>query len=242
LRIGVVSDVHSNARALRAVLDSIGSVDVLWQLGDVVGYGPDPDEVTSLLRDARAVGVRGNHDAAVLGDVSTAEFNGAARSAVEWTQAHAAPETMVYLAALPERLAPNGLDGTLVHGSPRDPIWEYLVSVWRAEDNLDAFDSRFCLVGHSHVPAVFRSRRGHAQEVYVEPERPMPLGVDRAFLNPGSVGQPRDGDPRASYMVLDTEADTATWHRVRYDVKATQVDMLRRGLPRFLAERLGDGR
>jgi predicted phosphodiesterase len=241
MRVAVLSDVHSNPAALRAVLASIGSVDAVWQLGDVVGYGPDPDAVAQLLREAGAAGVRGNHDAAALGDVPVDDFNATARRAVEWTRDRMSSWTRSYLAALPETLVPEGLDVTLVHGSPRDPIWEYLMTTWDARENLAAFDTRLCLVGHSHVPGVLRERRGRVQAVATEPGRRLELGDGRAFLNPGSVGQPRDGDPRASFMVLDTEAVTATWHRVRYDVASTQAEMLALGLPRSLADRLSYG-
>ena len=241
MRIAVVSDVHSNLPALQAVLASIGSVDALWQLGDVVGYGPDPDAVALLLREAGAAGVRGNHDAAVLGDVSIEDFNDAARRAVEWTRAQVSPHARAYLAALPQILVPEGLDFTLVHGSPRDPIWEYLLTARDARENFRAFSTRFCLIGHSHVPVVFRERRGRIEALAIDPGSRLELGDGRAFLNPGSVGQPRDGDPRASYLVLDTEAGQATWHRVRYDIGATQTKMLELGLPRSLAERLSYG-
>jgi predicted phosphodiesterase len=241
MRVAVLSDVHSNVAALRAVLAAIGSVDAVWQLGDVVGYGPDPDAVAQLLGGAGAAGVRGNHDAAALGDVPVEEFNAAARRAVEWTRDQMGSWTRSYLAALPETLVPQGQDVTLVHGSPRDPIWEYLMTKWDARENLAAFTTRLCLVGHSHVPGVFRERHGHVQAVAVEPGRRLELGEGRAFLNPGSVGQPRDGDPRASFMVLDTGVVAATWHRVRYDIASTQAEMLAMGLPRSLADRLSYG-
>jgi predicted phosphodiesterase len=241
MRVAVVSDVHSNLAALRAVLASIGSVDALWQLGDVVGYGPDPNAVAQLLLGAGATGVRGNHDAAALGDVSVEYFNAAARLAVEWTRDRMDSRTRSYLAALPETLVPEGLDVTLVHGSPRDPIWEYLMTTREARENLTAFDTRLCLVGHSHVPGVLQERHGHIQAVAVEPGRRLELGEGRAFLNPGSVGQPRDGDPRASFMILDTDAAAATWRRVHYDIASTQAEMRAMGLPRSLADRLSYG-
>ncbi len=254
MKVAVISDVHSNLEALEAVLAAIGSVDAIWQLGDVVGYGPDPNGVARRLREAGAIGVRGNHDAAVLGDVSTAEFNMAAREAVEWTQERIGPAAREYLAALPLRLVPTlpapplpapplpvAAPFTLVHGSPRDPIWEYLTDTWQVRENLSDLSSRHCLVGHSHMPLVFRERHGHVKGGVARAGK-LELGEGRAFLNPGSVGQPRDGDPRASYLVLDTDADVVVWQRVEYEVAATQAAMMRAGLPVSLARRLSIGR
>ncbi|MGD0019632.1 MAG: metallophosphoesterase family protein [Candidatus Limnocylindrales bacterium] len=241
MRIAVISDIHSNLRALEAVLASIGTVDALWQLGDVVGYGPDPDAVVARLRQVGAIGVRGNHDAAAAGYVSTDDFNVDGRLALEWTRAQISPETSAYVAALPERRVPEGSDFTLVHGSPRDPIWEYLVDTWAARENLSAFATAFCLNGHTHVPLVLGERRGHVEAIAVASKSRIDLDSGRAFLNPGSVGQPRDGDPRASYMVIDTDARVVTWQRVSYDIEATQAAMLEAGLPHRLARRLSHG-
>ncbi|MGD0861368.1 MAG: metallophosphoesterase family protein [Candidatus Limnocylindrales bacterium] len=240
MRIAVISDVHSNLRALEAVLASIGSVDAIWQLGDVVGYGPDPDAVVARLSEAGAIGVRGNHDAAALGDLAVEDFNVDARLALEWTRARISDETRRYLAALPEVLVPAGLDFTLVHGSPRDPIWEYLVYTQEAAENLAAFETPYCLIGHSHVPMVLCQGR-HMERLLKGPCSRHELDGRRAFLNPGSVGQPRDGDPAASYMVLDTAAGHARWERVSYDIDGTQKAMLDAGLPPRLARRLSFG-
>jgi predicted phosphodiesterase len=260
--IAVLSDIHSNLRALDAVLGSIGTVDAVWQLGDIVGYGPEPDAVVERLREIGALGVKGNHDAAVCGGISMEDFNDAAREAAVWTRSRIAGATVSYLADLPERLTPEAeaaqgaaseatqgsapavrpADFTLVHGSPREPIWEYLTEPLAARDNFAYFDTRYCLVGHTHRQLVIRERRGHMQSLVPQPESRLELGEDRAFLNPGSVGQPRDGDPRAGYLVLDTDAGRATWQRVAYDVAATQADMLSAGLPTYLARRLSSGR
>jgi predicted phosphodiesterase len=252
--IAVLSDIHSNLRALDAVLGSIGTVDAVWQLGDVVGYGPEPDAVVERLREIGAVGVKGNHDAAVCGAISMEDFNDAAREAAVWTRSRIAGATVSYLDDLPERLTPEAeaaqgsapaarpTDFTLVHGSPREPIWEYLTEPLAARENLAYFDTRYCLVGHTHRQLVIRERRGHMQALVPEPDSRLELGEHRAFLNPGSVGQPRDGDPRAGYLVLDTDAGLATWQRVAYDVAATQADMLAAGLPTYLASRLSSGR
>jgi len=241
MRIAILSDIHSNLQALEAVLAAIGSVDAIWQLGDVVGYGPDPDAVVARLSEAGAVGVRGNHDAAVVGDISPADFTADARLAAQWTRARIGIATRRYLAALPEVLVPDGFEFTLVHGSPRDPIWEYLVDARAAKENLAAFESAYCLVGHTHVPMALRDQR-HMTRLRTSPGSRIELDGRRAFLNPGSVGQPRDGDPSASYMLIDTAAGFAIWQRVRYDLRATQAAMLDAGLPPRLASRLRVGR
>jgi diadenosine tetraphosphatase ApaH/serine/threonine PP2A family protein phosphatase len=241
MRVAVLSDIHSNLRALEAVLASIGSVDAIWQLGDVVGYGPDPEAVVWRLRESGAIGIKGNHDAAAVGDLSVEDFNADARAAIEWTRARLNEEARAYLAALPEMLVPDGFDFTLAHGSPRDPIWEYLTDTRAARENLSAFATTYCLVGHTHVPLILRQRRIHMEGLAVNAEGRLRLDERRAILNPGSVGQPRDGDPGASYMLVDTAAGFATWQRVRYDIEATQAAMLEAGLPPRLARRLSFG-
>ena len=240
MRIAVLSDIHSNLPALEAVLASVGSVDAIWQLGDVVGYGPNPGAVVARLREAGAIGVRGNHDAAAVGDLAIEDFNADGRLAMEWTRANLSHEARTYLAALPEVLVPDGFDFTLAHGSPRDPIWEYLTSTWEASENLAAFETKYCLVGHTHVPLVLRQKR-HMERLSARPESRLELDGRRAFLNPGRVGQPRDGNPMASYMLLDTAAGHATWRRVQYDIEATQAAMRGAGLPPRLARRLSFG-
>jgi len=239
--IAVLSDIHSNLPALDAVLGSLGAVDAVWHLGDVVGYGPEPDAVVARLKEIGAIGVRGNHDDAVVGRLSMEDFNPDARAADEWTRDRIEEATLAYLEGLPETLTPEGTDFTLVHGSPRGPIWEYLTDTHAARENMGFFDTRFCLVGHSHQPLVLRERRGNVDAMVPVPESRLGLDQRRAFLNPGSVGQPRDGDPRASYLILDTTAGRATWQRVAYDISATQAAMLAAGLPPRLARRLSFG-
>lgn len=242
MRAAVLSDIHSNLQALDAVLASIGTVDAVWQLGDVVGYGPEPDGVVERLREVGAVGVMGNHDLAACGGLSLEDFNPDARAASEWTRNRMSESTRAYLAALPRLLVPAGSGFTLAHGSPRDPIWEYLDSPWAAQESLAAIDSPHCLVGHTHVPVVFRERRrGGMEATRVESESRLQLDERRVVLNPGSVGQPRDGNPSASYLILDTGAGLATWRRTAYDIGATQSAMLTAGLPPRLATRLRIG-
>jgi predicted phosphodiesterase len=242
MRVAVLSDIHSNLQALEAVLGSMGTVDAVWHLGDIVGYGPEPDGVVQRLRDVAATGVRGNHDDAACGGATIESFNVDARAAAEWTRARIGEETRAYLAALPDLIVPADSGFTLVHGSPRDPIWEYLDSPWAVQENLALLDTPHCFVGHTHVPIVFRQRRrGGMAATVVPPESCLRLDDRRVVLNPGSVGQPRDGNPEASYVILDTAAGLATWRRVAYDIGATQAAMIAAGLPPRLVRRLSIG-
>jgi len=241
MRIAVVSDIHSNLAALETVLGAIGSVDAIWHLGDVVGYGPQPGAVVARLREAGAIGVRGNHDDAAGGSTAIEMFNPDGYRAMQWTRARIDETTRLYLAGLPERRVPEGSGFTLVHGSPSDPIWEYMDSTFVAEANMSAFETPYCLVGHTHVPRVFREVRGKVKSSYVDAGATLELDGKRLILNPGSVGQPRDGDPRSGYLLIDTDAARVTWHRVEYDIAATQAAMDAAGLPATLARRLSHG-
>lgn len=239
MRIGLVADVHSNLVALEAVLADLGMVDALWHLGDIVGYGPEPDAVVDRLAGLGATGVRGNHDAVAAGDAGAEWFNEDARAAIEWTREVIGPRTHAWLAALPERRVEG--DFTLVHGSPRDPIWEYVTSRPVAAASFPAFSTDHCLHGHTHIPAVWREVDGAAPPASPHHGATVALDAGRTLLNPGSVGQPRDGDPRASYAVIDTEARTMTFRRVGYDIAATQAAMRRHRLPERLVLRLDHG-
>ena len=243
--VAVLSDIHANLPALDAVLASLGTVDAVWHLGDVVGYGAEPDGVVERLRDIGAVGVKGNHDDAACGGPSIAEFNPTARIAAEWTRAHMSPDTREYLTALPPTLAPVP-DFTLAHGSPRDPIFEYVLDAAIARENLGAFQTPYCLIGHTHYPVAFRERHsGRAARFSMETLDPggeaIRLDQRRTLVNPGSVGQPRDGNPAASYAMLDTDALTVTWRRVAYDVETARRRIVDAGLPRQLGRRLEFG-
>jgi predicted phosphodiesterase len=239
MRIAVLSDIHANLVALDAVLDSIGPVDALWHLGDVVGYGPEPDAVVDRLRDAGARGVRGNHDAAAIGGREIDYFNPDAKRAMEWTRGVIRPETIAWLTALPERLTDG--DFLLVHGSPRDPIWEYVTSAAIARENLAVAETPHVLHGHTHVAVAFRDDGDRTQTLVPRDGATLPLDDGRAMVNPGSVGQPRDGNPDASWLVLDTDRHECTWHRVAYDIESVQAAMLSAGLPARLASRLSFG-
>lgn len=239
MRIALLSDIHSNLPALDAVLAAVGSVDAIWHLGDVVGYGPDPDGVVERLRERRALGVRGNHDAAALGGPEIEWFNPDARRAMEWTRGAISDETRDWLTALPERRTESGCD--LVHGSPREPLWEYITSAGVARDNLRLLDAEIGLHGHTHVPVAWIADGDRVELVRGKPGKPLQLDGRRMLVNPGSVGQPRDGNPEASFAIVDLEARTVAWGRVGYDVAAVQAAMRDAGLPSSLASRLRSG-
>jgi predicted phosphodiesterase len=240
MRIAVLSDIHANSVALDAVLADAGAVDAVWHLGDVVGYGPDPDGVVERLRDVGATGVQGNHDSAAIGLLDIDAFNPDARAAMEWTRRRIGHQTRAWLEGLPRRAVDGAL--TLVHGSPRDPIWEYVVSAGIARENLAAFATPHCLHGHTHVPILFRDSGGRRMEM-LSPAAGATVELDerRVMLNPGSVGQPRDGLPTASYLILEPEARQCTWHRVAYDIPAVQHAMDQARLPARLIARLQFG-
>jgi predicted phosphodiesterase len=238
MRICVLSDVHSNLSALEAVLSALAPYDAVWHLGDIVGYGPQPNEVIARLAREKAVGVRGNHDAAAVGALTTDAFNDEARAAVEWTADQLSATSRAWLVDLPERS--EMADFTLVHGSPRDPTWEYVFSSGTAKGSMAAVRTAHCLVGHTHVPVayLFAGRRVVAHH----PDSPsLAIAGKRTLINPGSVGQPRDGDPRASAMLIDTQAGTVEWRRVAYDIARVQRLMRDAGLPRRLVDRLERG-
>jgi diadenosine tetraphosphatase ApaH/serine/threonine PP2A family protein phosphatase len=184
--------------------------------------------------------VMGNHDGAALGTVDVGWFNPDAARAIAWTTEVADDNSRSYLASLPEVRREGEL--TAVHGSPRDPTWEYITGAQAAAENLDAFDTRLCLHGHTHVPVIFRADEGRMEIVPATPDESISIQGGRLLLNPGSVGQPRDGNPASSYLLLDTEAGVAEFRRVRYDIAATQALMREAGLPPRLVERLSNGR
>ena len=244
LRVLIVSDVHSNLEAFSSVIEDAGSrggFDEVWSLGDLVGYGPDPSAVIEMLRGFTHHAVAGNHDLASVGLLGLEAFNPYAEAANRWTSGVLSPEEREYLSSLPLKMEVG--EFTVVHGSPRDPVWEYVVSIGSAMANFDHFDTLRCLVGHSHVPFVCRldEERG---AVFIAPRYGVPhhLGEARLIINPGGVGQPRDGDPRAAYAIYDSEQETVTHRRVRYDIAKTQRKMRTHDLPEYLVERLDYGR
>lgn len=241
MRTLVLSDIHANLVALEAVLDAAGRWDRIWFLGDLIGYGPNPNECVERLRALGPLALSGNHDWAVLHKLDTDEFNDDARRLVRWTRHELTDENRTYLATLP----PLHVEApfTLAHASPRHPVWEYILDLQTASENFDHFQTPVCLVGHSHIPALFLLDETAAELSFylVGESETVDLSQGRLIVNPGSVGQPRDGDPRASFAILDDEAQTWTLHRVAYDIAETQRRMRAHKMPARLIERLEFG-
>ena len=242
MKVAVVSDIHSNRQAFEAVLEAVAASDAaeLWCLGDVVGYGADPDACVELVRRHVAVCLAGNHDMAVVGELSMDDFTVGASVAAQWTREVIAPANLAFLA----ELRPQGHEGkvSLYHASPRDPVWEYVLSALLAELCLDTQPDRICLIGHSHVASSFVRHEG--EPATGEPCREgaeLDLSQGEWLLNPGSVGQPRDGDPRAAWLLLDLDANTASYRRTSYDVAGAAAAIKAARLPNSLAERLEYG-
>ena len=242
MRALIVSDIHSNLEALEAVLRHAagnGGFDRIWCLGDMVGYGPDPSACLRRLRSRDLAAVGGNHDYAAAGVIDAADFNGAAFTAIRWTADQLGEEDTAYLAGLPQvSLHPPF---TLVHGSLRAPIVEYLTHPSQAVATLELLTTNYCLVGHSHYPFICRENGGMPLFLPFQESQAVPLDSERCIVNPGSVGQPRDRDVRASYAVFDDGAHTVEHHRVDYDRAATQAKMREAGLPQYLIDRLDHG-
>ncbi len=240
----IAGDVHSNLEALRAVLthaEAIGPVDAVWCPGDIVGYGPAPSEVIAELRGRRLTAVAGNHDMAACGRMDTGDFNRTAAHAAEWTADRLSRAELDFLRGLP-MTAVEG-DFTLVHGSLREPEWEYLLSGEQALAQFELQATPYSIVGHSHLPFWIEEDAAGRTPRFRQPDdgATVGLGERRLIINPGSVGQPRDGDPRASYVLYDDATATLTWHRVEYDIAETQRKMRLAGLDAWLIERLSVG-
>ena len=240
MRVLIISDIHANLTALETVLADAGPADAVWCLGDLVGYGPDPNECVALVRALpHLTCLVGNHDMAALGEIDVAEFNPEAQIAVEWTRAAINDETRRYLRSLPERGKFNRY--TLVHGSPRKPVWEYVLDRHVACANFPYFDTPFCLLGHTHTPVRFVEQKGYCHEYPPVYNGPLKLGPDRLILNPGSVGQPRDRIPDAAYALLDPDTDTFEYRRSAYNIPSVQKRMRAARLPEKLISRLAGG-
>ena len=289
MRCAILSDIHGNLEALRATLDDIlrftfeqrAPLDAIWCLGDIVGYGPDPSECAQLIRERCSLCIAGNHDWAAIGKIDLDDFSDAAASSAEWTGKQLSMDARMYLRSLPERITLG--DFTLAHGSPSNPIWEYLTTPAAAAPNFAAFETPFCLVGHTHLPTIFLQAvraaapisvplggsipdaelfaitaygsnpridsgilRGRAEltprceQIVPTPGLWLLPPGHRAIINPGSVGQPRDNDPRAAYLIYDS-AIGFEFRRVSYDIGATQRKMQDSGLPARMAARLAHG-
>lgn len=250
MRYLILSDIHANLVALEAVLRAAEAhgFDQVWCLGDIVGYGPNPNECVAKIKEIATHALVGNHDWAALGKLDVSDFNPEARRALEWTQQQLTEESKAYLASLPPRIDRVTEEFTLAHGSPRYPIWEYILYPSTAAENFDHFDTPFCLVGHTHQAIIFRQdpEDGSVQALMPALEYPLPIrqaaeeGI-RLIINPGSVGQPRDGDPRASYAIYDDEQGALFYYREPYDIAKTQERMRAAGLPERLVVRLEYG-
>jgi predicted phosphodiesterase len=239
MRVAIVSDIHGNRHALEAVLDAIEASDCeeMWCLGDLVGYGAEPDACVELARDHAAICLAGNHDLGVRGDLPLEDFSRGAALAARWTQETITRETREYLDAL----EPLNLEEHvgLYHASPRDPVWEYVLSPLQAELCLDVQSHRVCLIGHSHVALSFSRLPAEAATGQTRSaDEELELKPGEWLINPGSVGQPRDGDPRAAWLELDLDAWNAVYRRVDYDIDGAAAAIRAARLPDSLAERL----
>jgi predicted phosphodiesterase len=240
MRIAVLSDIHANYHALEAVLASVDAagVDELWCLGDTVGYGPRPNRCCTVVRDRAAICLAGNHDLAVIGTLSVEEFNGDAAAAVRWTQNVLEDDARTFLAGLEPSAERSNVQ--LFHGSPIDPVWDYVLSEAAAFLSFKTTSAPLLLVGHSHL-ALALSWDGADLGGGLVGEDEVDLSEKRWLLNPGSVGQPRGNDPRAAWLLIDDDARRATFRRVPYAVERTQAEIRERGLPEGLAARLAVG-
>jgi diadenosine tetraphosphatase ApaH/serine/threonine PP2A family protein phosphatase len=241
----VISDIHANLPALESVLEAVdeAGVEEIWCLGDVVGYGAEPDECADLVRERCDLCLVGNHDLAVLGALDVASFSEAAAEAVHWTRDNVAERTLELLRALEPSGEREGI--ALFHASPRDPVWEYVLSAEQAAACLDVQTQRIALIGHSHISLFFTrpaaGEHGEIRGAQSSDDTLLDLVDGSWLINPGSVGQPRDGDPRAAWLELDTSEQAARFHRVRYDVDRAAASISSAGLPRRLADRLQVG-
>jgi diadenosine tetraphosphatase ApaH/serine/threonine PP2A family protein phosphatase len=239
--VAVISDIHGNLHALEAVLDAIADADVdaIWCLGDLVGYGPRPNRCCTIVRDRADLCLSGNHDLGVLGRLDLREFSYDAAAAAYWTRDVLEPEARGFLEGLEPSATADGVE--LYHASPRDPIWEYVLTAEAAAAALAVTSEPVVLVGHSHVALALLLHGSNLAGGLAPAGTEIELGEGRWLLNPGSVGQPRDGDPRAAWLLLDREAGRASFRRVRYPVERTQREIRERRLPDALADRLAEG-
>jgi diadenosine tetraphosphatase ApaH/serine/threonine PP2A family protein phosphatase len=242
MRVAIATDIHGNRHAFEAVIAAAEAdgAEELWCLGDLVGYGGDPDASVALARANCSVCLAGNHDLAVVDVLSLEEFSRGAALAAQWTREVIQPDTREYLLSLDPQGTAEGIG--LFHASPRDPIWEYVLSGLTAELCFDATDFRISLIGHSHVALSFDRQEGSPATGTTRKEgTELDLAAGRWLINPGSTGQPRDGDPRAAWLMLDTERLTATYRRAEYDISGAMAAIRAANLPDSLAERLQHG-
>jgi predicted phosphodiesterase len=241
MRVAVISDIHANLHALEAVLRDIETEapDEIWCLGDVVGYGPRPNECADVVRERSAIVLVGNHDLAAIGKLDTVEFGPLAAESARWTERALGEPQAAWLRGLQPSAVRNGIE--LYHGSARDPVWEYVLSEQVALENMLVTSAQIVLVGHSHI-ALALAWNGETMDgglAYAGTD--LDTSSPRWLLNPGSVGQPRDGDARAAWLLIDIAADRAHFRRVPYPIEETQEEMRAAGLPEDLVTRLARG-
>jgi diadenosine tetraphosphatase ApaH/serine/threonine PP2A family protein phosphatase len=242
MRIALVSDVHGNLPAFRAVLDDVAATgaEETWCLGDLVGYGAQPDACVELARESCELCLAGNHDLVVIDRLPVSEFSSGAAAAALWTRQNIAEESLEFLRGLEPAL--TGRELGLFHASPRDPVWEYVLSSWQADECFELMEERVGAIGHSHVALYFRKEdEDEAVGAQAPGGTELDVSSGRWLLNPGGVGQPRDGDPRAAWLLLDTGTWTAAWRRVEYPIDEAARAIQAAGLPQMLAQRLYTG-
>jgi len=241
MSILIIADIHANLTALEAVLaHAQGAFDTVWCLGDIVGYGPEPNECVQRVRALKGlVCISGNHDHAAIGEINLNAFNPLAAAALRWTRNTLLPESSHYLEDLPSIKEVKGI--TLAHGSPRHPVWEYITDTVLAEQNFDHFTGTLCLVGHTHFARLFHHDGNQCNELITPTGQQFGLNAGRYILNPGGVGQPRDHNPRAAYALLDLDAASWEQRRVPYNIEETQRRMQAHGLSEALINRLDFG-
>jgi predicted phosphodiesterase len=242
MRILIISDIHANLTAFETVMnDAKGQWEYVWCLGDIVGYGPDPNECVELLRSLPHLCLAGNHDWAALGRLDIRTFNPDARKAVNWTRDTLSADNVAYLDALPTTFVIGNY--TLAHGSPREPVWEYILEPLIAALNFPHFETPYCLVGHTHQPVIYEQVNTDGETAAIPPAygQVRQLNGRRQIINPGSVGQPRDANPDAAYAILDVETNTWEHRRIPYDVQSVQKRMRAAGMPDRLVTRLEHG-
>jgi predicted phosphodiesterase len=241
MKVAVLTDIHANLPALEAVLEATEQAGLTqrWCLGDVVGYGAQPDQCAALAKEHCELSLVGNHDLAVTGEIDTEVFSASAAAAVEWTRQNTKDETMEFLKSLKPQNTDK--DVGLYHASPRDPVWEYVLAVDQALECMDEMPGRIGMIGHSHVALYFSDAKEGGEGGQAPDGHRIDLSEGRWLLNPGSVGQPRDGDTRAAWLELDTDEWTATYHRIEYDIGRAADAIREAGLPDLLADRLSVG-
>jgi diadenosine tetraphosphatase ApaH/serine/threonine PP2A family protein phosphatase len=242
MRIALLSDVHGNLPAFEAVLADVDDADVeeIWCLGDLVGYGAEPDGCVELARERCDLCLAGNHDLVVTGEIDLGDFSSSAAAAAQWTRDNISADALEFLSSLKPQA--DDRDIGLYHASPRDPVWEYVLSTWQADECMDLMKKRVGAVGHSHVALWFRrTGEGNVDGAPAEAGLEQDLAEGDWLLNPGAVGQPRDGDPRAAWLLLDTEGWSADWRRVEYEIDRAAGAIEEAGLPTVLGQRLYTG-